>query len=320
MLGMLHSSKRLAGGGGTIRVYREKLEGFRKFYQIVKTVKTVTLAKFRLAGARVPTRDQTLLIARKAFDQDVSEDMEKARASPDFKQSYICLSTNRGSCGSLNNIQYRFLQGEVEEKPQAKVLCVGKKADQSLSRLIPDNYNIAVINDMKQPMSFAYGSFLFETAQAMGQYDQLDILYNRFHSASAQRLAVFSLPSFDNWWGRVTSTVAETDDGGINNYAFFNGLMECSEEDGRDFYDFYATLACTNAAAENELSEYAARIVAVENQLQNLESLAEEYNHKYNKLRKESITAELLEIIGTMVAMEGGNKKTLAKSRFWEKA
>lgn len=317
---MLHGCKRLAGGGGAIRFYREKLEGFRKYHQIVKTVKTVTLAKFRLAQARVPTRDQTLLMARKAFDQDASEESEKAQAGADFKKTYIAVSTNRGSCGSLNNNMFRYLDAVCEDQPQNQLVVIGKKADLSLSRLLPDNYKLSIINDMKQPISFSFGSFMYESAQSVGSYDQLNVLYNRFYSASAQRLAVFTFPSFEAWWARVSSTVAETNDGGVNNYAFFNGLMEVSEEDGRDFYDFYASLACCNAAAENELSEYAARIVAVENQLQNITMLVEEYNWKYNKMRKESITAELLEIIGTMVAMEGGNKKTLSKARFWEKA
>ena len=47
-------------------------------------------------------------------------------------------------------------------------------------------------------------------------------------------------------------------------------LGEHEEGTLEDFYDFHTALAVLNAASENELSEYAARIIAVENQLGNI--------------------------------------------------
>ena len=41
-------------------------------------------------------------------------------------------------------------------------------------------------------------------------------------------------------------------------------------------------------------------------------------DYKYNKTRKELITAELLEIIGTMIVMTAGKKTALTKTNFWE--
>ena len=34
-------------GGGALRIWKDKLEGYKKFHQIVKTIKMVTLAKYR---------------------------------------------------------------------------------------------------------------------------------------------------------------------------------------------------------------------------------------------------------------------------------
>ena len=47
-------------------------------------------------------------------------------------------------------------------------------------------------------------------------------------------------------------------------------LGEKEEGAVEDFYDFHTALTILNAACENELSEYAARIIAVENQLSNI--------------------------------------------------
>lgn len=41
-------------------------------------------------------------------------------------------------------------------------------------------------------------------------------------------------------------------------------------------------------------------------------------DYTYNKTRKELITAELLEIIGTMTAMNSGRKTGLKKAEFWK--
>lgn len=47
-------------------------------------------------------------------------------------------------------------------------------------------------------------------------------------------------------------------------------LGELEENALEDFYNFHSCLAVLNAVSENELSEYAARIIAVENQLGNI--------------------------------------------------
>ena len=88
-------------------------------------------------------------------------------------------------------------------------------------------------------------------------------------------------------------------------------------------YSRLVRLSCGNEPfwgySRNELSEYAARIVAVEGQLTNITSLQQKTGYLYNKTRQGSITSSLIEIISAMNAMESNVAKGVKRNRFWEK-
>ena len=83
-----------------LRTYKDKLEGYKKFYSIVKTIKMVTLAKYRLTMPRAKSRDLSMRYTEKCFKiNEYNEDalLEAAKKT----QLFIPISTNRGSCGAL---------------------------------------------------------------------------------------------------------------------------------------------------------------------------------------------------------------------------
>lgn len=304
-------------GGGTIRFWREKLEGYRKYHQIVKTIKMVTLAKYRQTVVRTRIRDQTLRYTRKVLDMrtpDEQEVIEKAECL-----LYVPITTNRGSCGALNTNMVRYLQ-EVEN-PKMTIISVGKKALDAMTKVFPYTYRRTILNDMKQAMSFQFAAYVMDHMKTVS-WDRAQIVYNRYHGASSQKLAVFNIPKFEDWKEKIEEDSAGDgkieEEGLLQNLPMKTALGELEETAIADFYDFHTCLAVLNAISENELSEYAARIVAVENQLGNITGLMQLADYTYNKTRKELITAELLEIIGTMTAMNAGKKVGLKKAEFWK--
>eukprot|EP00755_Sulcionema_specki_P028345 Sspe_Gene.1839::Locus_613_Transcript_1_1_Confidence_1.000_Length_1055::g.1839::m.1839 len=107
----------------------------------------------------------------------------------------------------------------------------------------------------------------------------------------------------------------------LNNYRFANALLDKDETDVKDFYEFHRSLALLNAAAENELSEHAARIIAVEGQLTNIAQLRDAAMMIFNKTRQGAITTALIEILSAMTAMGDAAKGSgIKKTRFWETA
>lgn len=299
---------------GRLRIYKEKLDGYKKFYSIVKTIKQVAMAKYRLSMAHVKTRDFTLRYTEKCFNQPwIEEDVIKAA---DSTLLYIPITTNRGSCGSVNSNTYKYIESIISK--HAKLVSVGKKGYDSLSKLFPTQYTYGMINDMKQPVHFGWASYVLENARTFENVARIQIIYTRFVSASQQRLAVYNIPSFEAWSKKLNEAASTDTD--KERYSFANAVVNNDEKFVRDFYDFHATLAILNAATEHELSEYAARVVAVEGQLANIGELQRKTQHLYNKTRQGAITAALIEILSAMNALEGNSAKGVKRHKFWDAA
>jgi len=298
---------------GKLRLYKEKLDGYKRFYSIVKTIKMVTLAKYRLALGRLKTRDYTMRYTEKMFSAEFEEDAVIKSAQKTLL--YLPIATNRGSCGALNSHTFKYIESVLSK--HSKILTVGKKGNDSLSKLFPKEYTMAVLNDMKQPMHFGYASYLWETAQAMPDVERTQVIFTRYVSAGSQRQAVYNIPAYDKWLEKFTTSASTESDKKNPNYLFANAVLNHDEHVVRDFYDFHATLAILNAVSENELSEYAARIVAVEGQMTNIMALQNKTLYLYNKTRQGSITASLIEILSAMNAMEGNAAKGVKKTEFW---
>jgi ATP synthase F1 gamma subunit len=297
---------------GKLRLYKDKLEGYKKFYSIIKTIKMVTMAKYQLAMARVKTRDYTLRYTEKAFSAATNE--AAAIAAAQGTLLYIPITSNRGSCGSLNSQAYKYVESILS--PKCQLMAIGKKGNDSLSKLFPKEFKFAIINDMKNPMHFGYATYIWEHALTFTDAERVQILYNRYVSAGIQRQAIYNIPSYAKWCEGLAD--ASSTDNQKGRYLFANAILDMEEETIRDFYDFHATLTVLNAVAENELSEQAARLVAVEGQLTNILQLQQRTNYLYNKTRQSSITASLIEILSAMSSLEGNAAKGVKREKFWE--
>ena len=152
---------------GKLKFYAEKLAGYKKFYQIVSTIKKIALSKFQTGIVRVKTRDYTLRYSRKAFEgcflDKEEEELAKALATV-----YVSVGTNRGNCGPLNSAKYRYLQSIVDVEPKNMALLpIGKKGNESCSRLFPDQYKYSLINDDRQAKSLLWANFILEHVDAV---------------------------------------------------------------------------------------------------------------------------------------------------------
>ncbi|ESL06635.1 ATP synthase F1 subunit gamma protein [Trypanosoma rangeli SC58] len=299
---------------GKLRLYKDKLEGYNRFYSIVKTIKMVTLAKYRTAQTRVKTRDFTLRYTEKAFSKPQLAERD-AVASAKNSIVYIPITTNRGSCGALNSNTVRCIDLVVSNK--MLLMPIGKRGIDSFSKLYPTEFKYGITNDMKEPMHFAYATFIFENALNVApEADRFQIIFHRFVSAGVQKHAVYNVPSYERWKEDIAD--AASTDNQKSRYLFANALQNEEEQFIRDFYDFHASLAILNAVAENELSEQAARLVAVEGQLTNISSLKQRTSSLYNKTRQTGITAALIEILSAMSSLEGNATRGVQRTNFWE--
>ncbi|KAJ9470261.1 ATP synthase gamma chain [Diplonema papillatum] len=304
---------------GKLRMYKDKLEGYKKFYSIISTIKRVALSKYQTGVARTKTRDYTLRYSKKAFDV-VYAGKEELELCQEGTTTYIPVGTNRGSCGPLNSANYKYLNPIVEANGgSVRIVPIGKKAHDSVPKLFADQYRVSCLNDDKQAKSFVWANFVLETAD-VEKSDRIQVVFNRFVSAGQQVQSVYNLPSFEKF---VVALSTLSDQGtepteGINNYRFANAVLDMNEEDVKDFYSFHRGLVVLNAVSENELSEHAARIIAVEGQLTNIAQLRDAAQMLFNKTRQGAITTALIEILSAMTAMADATKGSgITKNEFW---
>jgi F-type H+-transporting ATPase subunit gamma len=269
------------------------------------------MAKYRLALSRVKTRDSTLRYTEKLFHQDFEEEAVIKGAQQTLL--YVPITSNRGSCGALNSNTFKYVETILSKN--TKLMPIGKKGNDSLSKLFPKEFTFSIINDMKQPMHFGFATYIFDCMNTVPNVERTQILFTRYISAGIQRNAVYNIPVFDKWLEKISVSASTEND--KKNYLFANAVLNLDDAVIRDFYDFHSTLAILNAVSENELSEYAARIVAVEGQLTNIAQLQARTLYLYNKMRQGSITASLIEILSAMNAMEGNAAKGVKRTEFW---
>ena len=127
-----------------------------------------------------------------------------------------------------------------------------------------------------------------------GEYDILDMLYMNFKSVSRQR------PLFEQLLPISASRFDSLGEGGGRKerpYLFEPDVTTIF----RAILPLYLLSVMQEVFTENRAAEQAARVMAMQSANDNAKKLLEQLRLEYNKLRQQSITTELLDILGGQV-------------------
>ncbi|MBE6306831.1 MAG: ATP synthase F1 subunit gamma [Bacteroidales bacterium] len=211
----------------------------------------------------------------------------------------VLLGSDEGLCGAFNMMLFKQMletinriREEENEEVTFTLYPIGKKVVAASRKLALPSVKVAEIDYMnakssgekiKQLCDELTQSFLGETL------DRIEIVFMEFLSVGRQRLANrIMLP-----------IVTETPDniGECKPYLF--------EPDVTTIFDEVLPLSVLASLQEsicqNRASEQAARVLAMQSANDNAKKLREELQLEYNKLRQQSITNELLDILGGKV-------------------
>jgi len=295
--------------GGQERILRGRIKS-------VQATKKITRAMELIAASRIVKAQQRVVAAVPYSDMitEVVRDLSAAGAGSDApllagraevkNVCYVVLSADRGLCGGYNSGVLRATEGEIKEDALKgrghTVVAVGRKAEgyfrfrgynigQSFTGFT-DNPTYSIAKEIGE-----YVTGLYES----GEVDRVELVYTRFVSAGSQEVVQRPLVPLD-------SQVTEGGDG--------------KSETGRD-YEFEPTpetiletllpryvearvyAALLNAAA----SEHAFRQRAMKSATDNAEELIKTLSRIMNRARQDSITTEIMEIVGGAEAMSSGN-------------
>ncbi|MFN2581614.1 MAG: ATP synthase F1 subunit gamma [Candidatus Dormibacteria bacterium] len=279
------------------------LRDLRRRIRSVQNTQKITKAMELVAAARMRRAQERVLAARPYSDEIASIMSELMRRTPEYKHPFlevrdvqrrvlILVTADRGLSGALNSNNIRLALREMNQsQAPCAVVTIGRKGRDIARRLHRDL--IADRSDYGyQPHM---GDVLPAARVAMEQYergeaDQVDLVYAHFVSAGRQ---VATLQ-------RVIPVEPPEDAAQVA--ADFE-----YEPDPKDVLDAllprYVEAQVYRAVLENIASEQAAKIIAMRNASDNAGDLITDLTLTANKVRQDSITTELMEVVGGAAAL-----------------
>ncbi|PKB82478.1 MAG: ATP synthase F1 subunit gamma [SAR202 cluster bacterium Io17-Chloro-G9] len=216
------------------------------------------------------------------------------RVKPLQRVGILVISPDRGLCGgmhsNLNRTVARFL---VEQQVPARMIVVGRKGRDFLSRSGQDVK--AVFTDLgEQPVladTTAISRMVMDS-YIEGDIDEVHLAYTRFVSTLSQQ------PVIEKLLPVTPATLAATERVG---YIYEPDSLAVLES----LLPRFVEMEVYHALLESVASEQSARMVAMRNATDNAKELGEDLTLVMNKLRQDSITNELLDLVGGQIALEG---------------
>jgi len=297
--------------GGQERILRGRIRS-------MQATKKITRAMELIAGSRIVKAQQRVAAAVPYSEiiTDVVKDLAAGGASSDSPllmgreeigtTCYVVITADRGLCGGYNAGVQRSAEGEIkadlEKGRQYTIVPVGGKAE-GYFKFRGYNLDKAFNGFSDQPR--------YDDARQIGEHvvdlfvsgavDRVELVYTRFITAGSQEVVLRPLVPL------TAETVAGGDGKAAGTGAQLGGYYEY-EPDPETILDtllpryvearVYAALL--NAAA----SEHAFRQRAMKSATDNAEELITNLSIVMNRARQDSITAEIMEIVGGAEALD----------------
>jgi F-type H+-transporting ATPase subunit gamma len=212
----------------------------------------------------------------------------------------VAVTSDKGLCGGINSAVTKYSRATVGavatgDGKIAEYVVIGEKGRAQLVRTEAASIAATVADVAKVRTTFgvaaAVADILLKT-----EYDAARIVFNRFVSAI----------SFKPTVATVLSPAA------LEKAAEAGGELDAYEVEGpdraemlQDLAEFSLASVLYNALLENNCSEQAARMSAMENSTKNAKEILGALTLSYNRSRQAAITTELTEIISGAAALEG---------------
>lgn len=290
----------------TLRELKGRIGSVASSEKITGAMKMISSAKMHKAEQSLkrllPFRNQietiigNLLSADAEFSSPLLEDRDVRHVS------IVVLGSDDGLCGAYNvNIfkvllqQMNSLREKYGENLKISIYAVGSKMKKAVGKIAGGNVDMITLDGVDSKTT-GDGVKMFirrlQTDFVEGRTDKVDILYMHYRSVSRQ------VPTYEQLLPVVQETFSA------------NGVTEqCRpyifEPDANTIFQtvlpMFLMSVMQDVFTENRASEQAARVMAMQSANDNAKKLLEQLQLEYNKLRQQSITTELLDILGGQI-------------------
>jgi len=288
------------------REMRLRIRSIKNISQVTRALEAVSASKVRKAVAAVTA---TRAYATKAWQILVHIASQPGRTSlhpllarrPEVKNTLVvAISGDRGLAGAYNANVIRFVSQRFERsKAPVRFIAVGRKGRDMLFRR--QKQVIAEFSELPAAPSFADVSAIGRLAVEeflKGDVDEVQLAYTRFVNIGRQEPVIKKLLPLEI--GEAADRVQDFEHQRLT----ATYIYEPAEEELLDeIIPRFTALQVYQAILESLASEHAARMVAMRNATDNAVELTAHLQLAYNKVRQQTITSDLLDIVGGAEAM-----------------
>jgi F-type H+-transporting ATPase subunit gamma len=288
----------------TLRDILRKIEAVKKTKQITKAMNMVAAARLRSTQGRMESFEpyatkfaEVLGNLSSGMDPEIHPLLVKKDEIK--KTELLHFTSDRGLCGSFNsntiNMAEKWVKDQQQNDKDYGLTLVGRKGRDYFRRRganittshiqIYEQVDISFANKMTREFT---DRFLDEDV------DEVYMIYTRFFSLGKQEPTLVKLIPIEppESEGSAKGPAAEY-------------LCEPSAEELLiELLPKHISVQIYNAFLQNEVSENAARMAAMDNATKNCSEMIEDLTLVFNKVRQAAITAELMDIVGGAEAIK----------------
>lgn len=293
----------------TLRELKGRIGSVASSEKITGAMKMISSAKMHKAESELKKQDpfraniQAIIQSLVSANADISSPLLN---TPDVKKiSILVWGSDEGLCGAYNVNIYKQLIRNISalrekygQDVSITIIPVGNKMVKITSKIKSPKIEVKNIDGLDAKAQQPTINNLHETLINQflsGETNRIEMLYMHFKSISRQSLTMETmLPiSPENF----TAPEDNSGSGTIPDYIF--------EPDTKTVFQtalpLYLLSTLTEIFTQNRASQQAARVMAMQSANDNARKLLEQLRLEYNKLRQQSITTELLDIVGGQI-------------------
>jgi F-type H+-transporting ATPase subunit gamma len=289
-----------------LKEVRNRIASVSSTQQITKAMKMVSAAKLKRATNAIiqlrPYADKLkeMLANLSASLEDGSSPFLEERAPR--RVLIVVVSSNRGLAGAFNTNVIKTANNLIAEKyseqqkaGNVSIVGIGKKGQEFYQRR---KYNvIGNNNELFSDLTFLNVSKVTEAIMdgfLKGEFDRVELVYNRFKNAAVQFLTVEQLLPVPKAEKKEKAT----------NAVQVDYILEPSQEAiVEQLIPKNIKIQLYKAVLDSHASEHGARMTAMDKATDNAGELLKQLKLSYNQARQAAITTELTEIVSGAAAL-----------------
>jgi F-type H+-transporting ATPase subunit gamma len=281
-----------------IRLIRRRIRGIKNIAKITRAMEMIAASKMRkaqdrgLAGRAYSEKITQVIASLAAAPREAGANPLLQVRTPPKRIGLVHITPDRGLSGGLvSNMNRKSASFILSEGLPTSVVAVGRKGLEFMRRtsqdVIAEFTNLGDKPGLLQTLPI---SRIVIDDFTSGKVDAVYLAYARFVSTAVQTPVVVKLlpvTPAGGAAGLVQDYIFEPEAGAV-----LNALLPR-----------FVEMQVYHAVLESIASEQSARMLAMRNATDNAEELITDLTLVYNKARQESITTELLDIIGGAAAL-----------------